>query len=148
MEECDSISHIISVLDELIKKHRDGIISCIDDPIWKEQRYYSNMIYYSPRLRAGIHTNQQLEPTFFDDLYFSIIKAYISITGYTPPPWFRKNRAWLDVLQKKLGDTDEIKKEALISLFLKCTAFCANDSIKDAGDIAMLREYHILKGEK
>ena len=137
-EEDDSIVDIfVSVIDSLIEKHKLGILYYENDLFWEEKNYYSNMAFYSPHARSKILRGERFEVTPFDDLYLALMRTYVQVTGYTPPPWFHKNQTWLLILQRKLQGKDE-EKQALLSLLYKCTSFSAQYVLMDAGGILQM----------
>lgn len=147
-DDIDDIDVFLSVIDTLIENHSQKIICCVDDPIWKEQRLIPNLMYYSPRLQQLILNNQEFEPTFYDDLFFFLVKTYVRVTDHTPPPWFTKNLTWLKILNNELSNYENNYTNALSSLLYKCTSFCADKIIHDATDLIRFPEYEILKSRK
>lgn len=139
------IERFIVVVDSLIERHGKGELFCANDSIWSENKHYSNLTFYSPAIRSKILRNEQFYPTPYDDIYLALMKTYVEITGYTPPPWFHKNRTWLLLLCSKMKTVDDMKKEALMMLLEKCTSYNAQKVLIDAKDILLMDEYEILK---
>ena len=144
-EDDDIIGGFITVIDILIERHKQDELYYSNDPIWSETKYYANMTFYSPSIRSKILNHEMFEPTAYDEIHLALLRFYTLVTGYTPPPWFHKNRTWLSILCQKMKDTDAKKKAALLSLLYKCTSYNAQNVVSDARDILLMEEYKTLK---
>lgn len=144
----DFIAYFSNKLRVLIVLHQEGKTYCLGRSVWREQNLYSNRVYYSPQLWEKMINHQNLEISFYDDLYYLMIETYVEITGYTPPPYFRMNMAWEKKLVRCLASCDEKKIRAIVSLYLKCTSINGKQIIESMEDLVEMKEYHEIMEER
>ena len=148
IKHVDLMEYFSNKLRLLILLHQKGEIYCLGRSVWREQNLYSNRVYYSPQLWEKMMSHQNLQISFYDDLYYLMIETYVEITGYTPPPYFRMNLAWEKKLVKCLTGCDEKKIRAMVSLYLKCTSLKGEEIIKTVEDLVGMEEYHEIMDER
>lgn len=139
----NQIEEFVNKMNIIEQMHKEGKLYCVTRSIWNEKRYHSNLVYYSDRLKEQIFNNQEMEITYYDDIYYALIETYIDITGYKLRSMFQLNKSWLIMLDRKLI-CEEAKKKAFIKIFIRSVLRNSGQDINDIEDIKKLDEYKIL----